>query len=153
MLHAVYLCNRIVHSATNKTSYKMEQGVKPDFSKLRVFGCRVLCKILGKGSAKLEHHVYKGIFVGYGATDKHIWYVDSIASQDKIAVHVIFDKAHYTSKIRPPGPQLLYSICLPQQSEQEDKPPMQKSQEVYPMIPAATKKSNPDALITPLPLQ
>ena len=77
----------------------MEYGVKPTLSKLRVFGNRVLCKIQGKRSAKLDHHIYKGFFVGYRATDKHIRYYDSVTTQDKIATHAIFDKAHYTSKI------------------------------------------------------
>ena len=83
MLHTVYLYKRTVHSAMNRTPYEMEHGVKPNLSKLRVFGSRVLCKMPGKRSAKLDHHVYKGIFLDYGATDKHIRYIDSIRPETR----------------------------------------------------------------------
>ena len=47
-------------------------GIKLDFSILRVFGSRVLCKVPKKQAAKLDHYVYKGIFIGNGGMDKHI---------------------------------------------------------------------------------
>ena len=96
------------------TPLEAHTGVKPDLSRLCVFGSRVLCKRPGKRAAKLDHHVYKGIFVGYGATDKHVRYVDAVTSQEKLATHVVFDEAHYTSHTRPPGAQLLYQLGMPQ---------------------------------------
>ena len=130
----------------------MEHGVKPNLSKLRVFGSRVLCKMPGKRSAKLDYHVYKGIFVSYGATDKHIRYVDSVTSRDKIATHAIFDEAHYTSKIRPPGPQLLYSLGLPKEKETKQQTIMCTMKEVYPSLSDKPLQTNPKAAQMPLPL-
>ena len=95
------------------TPLEAHTGVKPNLSRLRVFGSRVLCKQPSKRSAKLDHHVYKGILIGFGATDKHVRYIDHDTNQEKLATHVVFDEAHYTSTNRPPGVQLLYNIGMP----------------------------------------
>ena len=155
VLHAVYLYNRTVHRAINMTPHEAHLGVKSDLSRLRTFGSRVLCKVPGKQAGKIDHHVYKGIFIGYGATDKHIRYVDSITSQEKVVTHVVFDKAHYTATTRSPGPQLLYSLGLPQ----DDKDEVQSSKDtastkaVYPTIPSRTHKRQSLPTRQPLPLQ
>ena len=138
LLHLVYLYNQTVHSAIGMTPQEPHTGVKPDLSKLRVFGSRVLCKVPGKRTSKLDHHIYKGIFIGYGVTDKHIRYIDSVTSREKTATHAVFDKAHYTSTTRPPGLQLLYSIGMPRDIEEDnhtEKSDLTKCQQhTYPSI-------------------
>ena len=47
LLHAVYLHNRLVHSATNKTPYEGWYGRKPDVTHLKTFGSRVCVKRTG----------------------------------------------------------------------------------------------------------
>lgn len=154
ILHAVYLYNRTVHTAIGITPYEAHLGIKPDLSRLRMFGSRVLCKIAGKRNAKLDHHVFKGIFIGYGATDKHIRYIDSITSQEKVATHAVFDEAHYTASTRPPGPQLLYSIGTPTDTEPVtciDKDSITNAP--YPCIPSHKPHPIKRAKHIPLPLQ
>src|SRR5687768_17590464 len=52
------------------------------------------------------------IFLGYGATTKHICYFNSETSWTKISTHHVFNGAHFSLEKRPPGPQLLYSLGL-----------------------------------------
>ncbi len=47
LLHAVYLHNWLVHSATNKTPYEGWYGRKPDVTHLKTFGSRVCIKRTG----------------------------------------------------------------------------------------------------------
>jgi hypothetical protein len=47
LLHAVYLHNRLVHSATSKTPYKGWYGKKPDVTHLKTFGSRMCVKRSG----------------------------------------------------------------------------------------------------------
>ena len=156
LLHSVYLYNRSVNSAIGMTPQEAHTGVKPDLSRLRVFGSRVLCKVLGKRTAKIDHHIYKGIFIGYGATDKHIGYIDSITSREKTATHAVFNEAHYTSTTRPPGPQLLYSLGMPKESKQQqiytnpDIHPRKKSR--YPSLGHTIPQNVRQASNTPLPI-
>ena len=136
------------------TPHEAHTGIKPDLSKLRVFGSRILCKVPGKRTSKLDHHIYKGIFIGYGAMDKHIRYIDSVTSREKTATHAIFDEAHYTSPTRPPGPQLLYSLGMPREIKEDN----QKSdltiyqQHKYPSLGKVKPNKHRKVIDTPLPL-
>ena len=47
LLHAVYLYNRRVHSAIDRTPFEAFNGVKPDLRRLRLFGSRVCVKRSG----------------------------------------------------------------------------------------------------------
>ena len=82
-------------------------GVKPDLSYLQVLGSRILSKVAGQRRSKLDHRTYMGIFIGYRSTDKNINYIDDITSQEKLATHVVFNKAHYTSTTCPQDAQFL----------------------------------------------
>jgi hypothetical protein len=61
LLHAVYLHNRLVHSATNKTPYEGWYGRKPDVTHLKTFGSRVCVKRTGSRRCKLDRHDFTGI--------------------------------------------------------------------------------------------
>ena len=96
LLHAVYIKNRIPHTAIKCTPYEVITGSQPDLTNLRTFGCRIYAKKPGKRPAKLDHHTSNGIFLGYKSTMKNVYYIDEKTSVIKIGVHAIFDEAHFT---------------------------------------------------------
>jgi hypothetical protein len=112
LLHAVYLHNRLVHSATNKTPYEGWYGRKPDVSHLKTFGSRVCVKQTGSRRCKLDRHDFTGIFLGYTATNQNIMYLDLDSGIVKSCHHAVFNKAWYLQPTRPPAAQLLYDLGL-----------------------------------------
>jgi len=74
--HSIYLHNRLVHTVTKKTPFEALYGHKPDIRHLKVFGSRVCVKMSGIRRGKLDRHDFKGIFLGYTATDNNIVYLD-----------------------------------------------------------------------------
>ena len=93
LLHLVYLHNRLVHTVTKKTPFEAYFGIKPDLSLLKVFGSRVCVKRSGSRRSKLDKHDFKGIFLGYTATDQNIVYLDLDSGVVKCSHHVEFDEA------------------------------------------------------------
>jgi deoxyuridine 5'-triphosphate nucleotidohydrolase len=94
LMHAVYIKNRLPHSSIKTTPHEAFTGIKPDLSRLRIFGSRVYARMPGMRKAKLDSNTYKGYFLGYTATDKNVYYIDSDSGKIKIGTHVIFDEAH-----------------------------------------------------------
>ncbi len=76
LVHLVYLLNRLVHSHTKHTPYEALSGSKPNLSHLREFGSRVCVRCTGTRCAKLDRHNFRGIFLGYTATDQNVIYMD-----------------------------------------------------------------------------
>ena len=109
LVHAVYVKNRLPHSALSmrRSPYEAYTGIKPNLSLLRVWGCRVIVKNPQMKKAKLDDNTSKGIFLRYTATDKNIVYLDLKTNQEKIASHVIFDEAHFSTGSKAPGAQAL----------------------------------------------
>ena len=112
LLHAVYLHNRLVHSATNTTPYEGWYGRKPDVTHLKTFGSRVCVKRTGSRRCKLDRHDFTGIFLGYTATDQNIIYLDLESGIVKSCHHAVFDEAWYLQPTRPLAAQLLYDLGL-----------------------------------------
>ena len=80
---------------------------------MRVFGSLLSAKIPGSRHAKLYKHTYDGIFLGYeGSSSKNVMYLDVHSGRIKVGGHFNFDEAHYTSTLRPPGPQFLFDLGL-----------------------------------------
>ena len=77
-----------------------------------MFGSRVCVKVTGKRRAKLNWHDFKGIFLGYTATDDNIRYIDVHSSVVKTSHHAVFDEAWYLQLTRPPAAQLLYDMDM-----------------------------------------
>jgi hypothetical protein len=69
LLHLVYLHNRLVHSVTKKTPFEGFHGMKPNLGHLKLFGLRVCIKRTGSRQGKLDKNDFKGIFLGYTATN------------------------------------------------------------------------------------
>lgn len=71
LLHAVYLKNRIPHSATGDTPYHAYTGTRPSAKYLRIFGSPIIARNPGRRSSKLDMHTSMGTFLGYTAMDKN----------------------------------------------------------------------------------
>ena len=110
LIHSVYLNNRLVHTVTKKTPFEGFYGAKPDIRHLKLFGSRVCVKRSGSRRSKLDRHDFKGIFLGYSATDHNIVYLDLDSGVVKRSHHAKFDEAWYLQQSRPPAAQLLYSL-------------------------------------------
>jgi hypothetical protein len=110
LLHLVYLHNRLVQTVVKKTPYKGYFGFKPDIGHLKLFGSRVCVKCSGNCRSKLDKHDFKGIFLGYTATDHNIVYLDLDSGLVKWTYHAQFDEAWYLQETRPPASQLLYDL-------------------------------------------
>ena len=120
LLHATYIHNRLVHSATGITPYEGWHGCKPNLSHLKAFGSRVCVKVSGTRRCKIDRHDFSGIFLGYTATDHNIIYLDMLSGIVKTCHHAVFDEAWYLQESRPPVAQLLYNLGL--EADVDDTP-------------------------------
>jgi len=112
LVHAVYLHNRLVHTVTWMTPFESFFGAQPDLSCLKLFGSWVCVKRTGSRRSKLDCHDFKGIFLGYTATDQNIIYLDLDSGLVKSSHHAQFDEAWYLQPQRPPAAQLLYDLGI-----------------------------------------
>ena len=112
LLHAVYLKNRRKHRGTNQVPLTQYTGKRPDARRLKVFGCPVIVRNLGKKAAKLDLHTSAGRFLGFTATDKNIIFIDSVTKRIKTATHVVFDEAGMTLPTNelPPSAKMLQQL-------------------------------------------
>jgi len=112
LLHAVYLKNRRIHRGTNQVPLTQYTGKRPNAKRLRIFGCPVIVRNLGKKAAKLDLHTSAGRFLGYTATDKNIIFMDSVTKRIKTATHVVFDEAGMTLPANdlPPSAKILQQL-------------------------------------------
>ncbi len=75
----------------------------------------------GSCRCKLDRHDFKGIFLGYTATDQNIIYLDLDSGVVKSSHHAQFDEAWYLQPTRPLAAQLLYDLgVLPEPDPLED---------------------------------
>ena len=153
LLHAAWLHNRRVHRGIMMTPFEAWHGIKPDLSKLRVFGSRVCVKRRGKRRSKLDRHDFTGIFLGYTATDENIRYVDVDTRIVKTSHHAIFDEAWYLQPRRPPFAQMLYELGLEYVPDKISSPPQGPPPPApYPQLLKPPKLEH-SACYTPLPLR
>ena len=96
LLHAVYLKNRQPHTTTNEVPLTAYSGQRPNAKRLKIFGCPIVVRNLGKRPYKLDLHTSAGTFLGYCATDKNIIYLGNVTNRFKTATHVVFDEAGMT---------------------------------------------------------
>ena len=94
LTHSIYIKNRLPHHSIGMTPYEKFTGKKPNLSRLRIFGSCVYTRKPGKRPYKLDNNSSQGIFVGYSATDKNIYYIDEKTGRVKSTAHAIFDEAH-----------------------------------------------------------
>jgi hypothetical protein len=108
----VYLHNCLVHTTTKRTPFEAYYRICPDLAHLKLFGSRVCVKVSGSWRGKLNHHNFKGIFLGYTTTDQSIVYFNLNMGIVKRSHHAQFDKAWYLQSSWPPAAQLLYDIGI-----------------------------------------
>jgi hypothetical protein len=108
----MYLHNRLVHNITPKTPFEAYFGFKPDLSCLKLFGSQVCVKELGSRCSKLDQHDFKGLVLGYMATDQNIVYLDLDSGVVKASHTAQFDEAWYLQPSCPPAAQLLYDLGI-----------------------------------------
>ena len=114
LLHAVYIHNRLPHSHFHHKSTPYEQltGIKPDLTKLRVFGSRIIARKPGHRTPKISKHSYSGIFLRYAKTMKNIVYLDTTTNKIKTTTYAKFDEAHFSYENKPPGARILIDLGL-----------------------------------------
>ena len=124
LIHVVKIYNMLPHSSTGMTPYYALTDQQPDGSHLRIFGCQVYVRKPGDREHKLDLHTIQGIFLGFTATDKNIYYFDGATKQVKTATHVVFDEANYTlpKSERPLASQAL--IDLGYRDLEPEEPPI-----------------------------
>jgi hypothetical protein len=87
-----------------------------------MFSSRVCVKRSGSRQSKLDHHDFKGIFLGYTATDQNIVYLDLDSGVVKCSHHAQFDEASYLQPTCPPASQLLYNLGVTHEETEETEP-------------------------------
>jgi hypothetical protein len=112
LLHLVYLHNRLVYTSTKRMPFEAYYGLRSDLGHLKVFGSWVCIKMSGICRGKLDRHDFKGIFLGYTATDQNIAYLDLNTGVVKQSHHAQFNEAWYLQMSRLPAAQLLYDIGI-----------------------------------------
>ncbi len=95
LLHAVYLHNHLVHSATVITPFGGWFGQKPKIAYLKTFESWVGVKCSGSCCCKLNLHNFKGIFLGYTATNQNNVYLDTTTGIVKSCHYAVFEEAWY----------------------------------------------------------
>ena len=101
--HAIYVRNRVPHSATGSTPYSMFVGKKPSLKNLRVFGCAAYVLSV-PDCAKFESRAIEGVYL---ESLEHGVYKVLVTDEDGIpkitkSRHVTFDE----SKFLPGAPKL-----------------------------------------------
>jgi dUTP pyrophosphatase len=124
LLHAVYLKNRHIHCGTKQVPLTQYTGKRPNARRLRIFGCPVIVRNLGKKAAKLDLHTSAGRFLGYTATDKNILFIDSVTKRIKTATHVVFDEAGMTlpASELPPSAKILQQLGHATETQATNEP-------------------------------
>ena len=95
LIHDFYIKNRLPYCFTKTTPFEALTGYQLNLTNIIVFGSRLYVRKPGKCEAKLNHHTYNGIFIGYNATTKDIYYINKKSNNIKMGTHALFDEAHF----------------------------------------------------------
>jgi deoxyuridine 5'-triphosphate nucleotidohydrolase len=102
--HAVYLKNRLPHTALKwVTPYEKMNKIKPDLSRLRVFGSKVHYMDKPRGK-KLDRFDRSGKFMTFKGTDKIGYVIDDRTLRERITTHISFDEAGLSQQGREQPP-------------------------------------------------
>ena len=125
---AIYVKNRLPHKSISCTPYQKLTGKKPDVSRLRTFGSRVCARVPGASKfPKMDHKNTNGIFLGYTATDKNIYFEDDTTHKVLISTHALFDEAHLSvpNTATPLGSQALQRTGYSPEDDRDETKPIQ----------------------------
>ena len=120
--HAVFIKNRLPHSHHQflLSPFEAYTGRRPDLSNLKVFGAALRIRKPGRRKTKLSNHTYVGRFLEFVGTDKNVKYYDVRSERVKIATHVVFDEAHFSSSDKPSGAVALYNAGMAIETKNND---------------------------------
>jgi hypothetical protein len=124
--------------------YEAWFGHRSDLRHMKVFGSCVCVRQSRKRGAKLVHHHFDGMFIGFTAMDQNIRYIDVNSGGVKRSHHAVFDEAWYLQTAHPSAAQLLHELGL--QDEKDNAPilpPNTDTTALYPPCPSAHKPSFP----------
>mmetsp|Transcript_12630 Transcript_12630/g.36754 ORF Transcript_12630/g.36754 Transcript_12630/m.36754 type:complete len:1246 (+) Transcript_12630:2039-5776(+) len=153
LVYATYIKNRLWHASIKRTPFEEHHGVPPDVSHLRVFGSKITARIPGAPLAKLDDHVYDGVFLGFGATSSLAVYYDIHTGRIKTAGNFRIDEAHFHSSKRPPGAQFLFELGLQDSLPTFDgHAPATVAPALQPPLPKSLPKVHHDGCRVPLPI-
>ena len=109
IIHAVYLMNRLPHSAIKSTPFEKLFNKKPSLRHLRIFGSRVFAYKPNKRKAKLDFNNEPARFLHFGGTDNNLVVRDERTGQIKTVRHATFDECHFTTPLdnKPPMAEAL----------------------------------------------
>ena len=109
IIHAVYLMNRLPHSAIKCTPYEKLFNKKPKLRHLRIFVSRVYAYKPNKRKAKLDFNNEPARFLHFGGTDSNLVVRDEKTGQIKIVRHATLDECHFTipTNAKPPMAEAL----------------------------------------------
>ena len=98
MRHAVYLKNRLPHTALKYTTpYEKVNKSKPDLTNLRAFGARVHFMHENRRK-KLDKMDNTGRFVAYKGSNKLVYVIDDTSGKERVTSHVNYDEAFTSVK-------------------------------------------------------
>ena len=109
IIHAVYLINRLPHSAIRSTPFEKLFNKKPNLRHLRLFGSRVFAYKPNKRKAKLDFNNEPARFLHFGGTDCNLVVRDEATGAIKIVRHATLDEYQFTtpSVEKPPMAEAL----------------------------------------------
>ena len=104
IIHAVYLMNRLPHSAIRSTPFEKLFNKKPNLRHLRIFGSRVFAYKPNKRKAKFDFNNEPARFLHFGGKDSNLVVRDEATGAIKIVRHATLDECHFTtpSAEKPP---------------------------------------------------
>ena len=114
LIQAVFVRNRLPHShhKFQKTPFEALTGRKPNLKHLKIFGSRVIAKKPGQRRARLDDHTSSGIFLHHTSSTSISKYLDENTNREKIASHLEYDEAHYTTQHKPMGAKHLIDVGI-----------------------------------------
>ncbi|KAM1069966.1 hypothetical protein ACFX15_001756 [Malus domestica] len=101
---AVYLINRLPISGLSTSPWELLFFKPPDYSRLKVFGCRCFPWLKPYTHSKLEAKSKSCVFLGYSLQHKGYRCLDPVTNRLYISRHVQFDEATYPFKSSPTIP-------------------------------------------------
>ncbi|KYN02905.1 Copia protein, partial [Cyphomyrmex costatus] len=113
---STYLLNRTPTSTTDCTPIEIWEHIKPDLSRLQLFGCDAYSKVLSP-LKKLDERCEKYIFVGYAPVGYRLW--DLGKRNIRIARDVKFEKL--TKREEDEGKSKTIPFFLKETEEDEDE--------------------------------
>lgn len=157
MMTANYLQNRLPTSASDYTPYELWHGQKPDYSTMRIFGCRAWVQVPRVKRSKLDPAAVCMTFVGYATQQKgyRFWNPRErkiVISRD--ASFLELDNGSSTNAMQPIVSESPPTLCLDHLNsldedgrDVESVPVQEERQDVQPMEPMSSTVTQQEPIL------